>query len=185
MHEENPVSRAFWGRVNLKAATAFLFFSKQGKVQNLMHALKYRQQKNVGIYLGKLLGQDLLKSPLYENLDYIIPVPLHPKKLNIRGYNQSMMIAKGISEGYGTEIFHGLKRNLHSPSQTKKSRYERWENVRDIFHLVDSHLLEDKSILLIDDVITTGATLEACAKLLEDVPNIEISIASLAYASTL
>ena len=182
MHEENPVSRVFWGRVNIKAATSFLFFSKQGKVQNLIHQLKYRRQKEVGVELGKLFGIDLQKSPLFTNIDFIIPVPLHPKKLRKRGYNQSLVIAEGLSKSMDVEIFTGLQRKIHSSTQTKKSRYERWENVKDIFEVVNATALENKSILLIDDVLTTGATLEACATVLSEVPNITISIATLAYA---
>ncbi len=182
MHDENPVSRVFWGRINIKAATSFLFYSKQGKVQNLIHHLKYRRQKDVGIELGKLFGIELQKSPFYKDLDFIIPVPLHPKKLRKRGYNQSLVIAEGLKKSMGIDVFTGLQRKIHSSTQTKKSRYERWENVKDIFKIENPEELENKSILLIDDVLTTGATLEACATVLSDVPNITISIATLAYA---
>ncbi len=182
MHEENPVSRVFWGRVNIKAATSFLFFSKQGKVQNLIHQLKYRRQKDVGIELGRIFGKDLQQSPHFTNIDFIIPVPLHPKKLSKRGYNQSLVIAEGLKKSMGIEIFTGLQRKTHSSTQTKKSRYQRWENVKDIFEIINPEKLENKNILLIDDVLTTGATLEACAAVLSEVPNITISIATLAYA---
>lgn len=182
MHEENPVSRVFWGRVNIKAATSFLFFSKQGKVQNLIHHLKYRRQREVGIELGRLFGIELQKSPLFTNIDFIIPVPLHPKKLRKRGYNQSLVIAEGLSKSMSIEIFTGLQRKIHSSTQTKKSRYERWENVKDIFEVINPKEIENKSILLIDDVLTTGATLEACATVLSEIPNITISIATIAYA---
>ncbi len=182
MHDENPVSRVFWGRINIKAATSFLFFSKQGKVQNLIHQLKYRRQKDVGVELGRLFGIELQKSPFYKDIDFIIPVPLHPKKLRKRGYNQSLVIAEGLKESMGVDVFTGLQRKIHSSTQTKKTRYERWENVKDIFKIENPEELENKSILLIDDVLTTGATLEACATVLSDVPNISISIATLAYA---
>ena len=182
MHDENPVSRIFWGRVNIKAATSFLFFSKMGKVQSLIHQLKYKRQKDVGIALGKLLGKDLLNSPYFTDIDYIIPVPLHPKKLSIRGYNQSLMIAIGLEESMGIEVFTGLQRRTHSSTQTKKSRYERWENVKDIFEIIDHEKLENKSVLLVDDVLTTGATLEACATVLSDINGLNVSIATLAYA---
>lgn len=182
MHAENPVSRIFWGRVNIEAATSFLFFSKQGKVQNLIHQLKYRRQTNVGMLLGELFGNDLQESSFFDNIDFIIPVPLHQKKLRKRGYNQSMVIAEGMNRSMGTEIFTGLQRKMHSSTQTKKSRYERWENVKDIFEIINPEKLENKYILLIDDVLTTGATLEACATILSEVPDIKISIATLAYA---
>jgi len=182
LHAENPVSRIFWGRVEIKAATSFLFFSKQGSVQNLIHQLKYKGQKDVGIELGRLFGIELLQSPEFSNIDFIIPVPLHPKKMNKRGYNQSLMIAEGLKKSMNVETFTGLQRNVHSTTQTKKSRYERWENVKGIFVLEQQEQLENKSILLIDDVLTTGATLEACAAVLSEVQGITISIATLAYA---
>lgn len=182
-HEDNPISRVFWGRINIEAATSFLFFSKQGRVQSLMHNLKYRGQKEVGIKLGSLFGEDLIKSPLFQNIDYIVPVPLHPKKLTKRGYNQSLMIAKGLSESMQIDINQDLKRKIHSSTQTKKSRYDRWKNVKDIFELSENNKLEGKKILLVDDVLTTGATLEACANKLFKVKGISICIATLAYAN--
>lgn len=182
MHEENPVSRIFWGRVNIYAATSFLFFSKKGKVQSLIHHLKYKRQKEVGIVLGRLFGYELCKSPLFSDIDFIIPVPLHPKKLRQRGYNQSFMIAMGLKESLGSEVSTSLKRKTHTSTQTKKSRYQRWENVKDIFEIEEKEKLEGKSVLLVDDVLTTGATLEASASVLSEIPNIKISIATLAYA---
>ena len=182
LHTENPVSRIFWGRVDINAATSFLFFSKQGRVQNLIHQLKYKGQKEVGIELGRLFGSELLQSPDFSNIDFIVPVPLHPKKLSKRGYNQSLMIAEGLKKSMNVEIFTGLQRNVHSATQTKKSRYERWENVKDIFVLEQQEKLENKNILLVDDVLTTGATLEACATVLSGVPGVTVSIATLAYA---
>jgi ComF family protein len=182
MHEENPVARIFWGRVNLHAATSFLFFSKMGKVQNLIHRLKYKQQKEVGIVLGRMFGNELLNSPFFTDIDFIIPVPLHPKKTKIRGYNQSLMIANGLSESMGIEVNNDLQRKTHSSTQTKKSRYARWENVKDIFEILNTEKLEGKSVLLIDDVLTTGATLEACASVLSEIPDIKISIATLAFS---
>jgi ComF family protein len=151
-------------------------------VQNLIHQLKYKRQRNVGIELGRLFGIELLQSPGFSNVDFIIPVPLHPKKLSKRGYNQSLMIAEGLQKSMNAEIFTGLQRNIHSSTQTKKSRYERWENVKGIFVLEQQEKLENKHILLVDDVLTTGATLEACATVLSEVPGITINIATLAYA---
>ncbi len=182
-HEDNPISRVFWGRINIEAATSFLFFSKQGRVQSLMHNLKYRGQKEVGIKLGSLFGAELIESPLYQNIDFIIPVPLHPKKLSKRSFNQSLMIAKGLSESMQIEINQDLKRKVHTSTQTKKSRYDRWKNVKDIFEIPNGNRLEGKKVLLVDDVLTTGATLEACANKLLEVEGVTICIATLAYAN--
>ncbi|PLX11197.1 MAG: hypothetical protein C0598_08730 [Marinilabiliales bacterium] len=182
-HEDNPISRVFWGRIDIAAATSFLFFSKQGRVQSLMHNLKYRGQKEVGIYLGKLFGNDLKESPLFQNIDLIIPIPLHPKKLATRGFNQSMMIAKGLSESMELPINEYLQRSIHTSTQTKKSRYDRWKNVKDIFEISESDSLKNKNILLVDDVLTTGATLEAGAGKLLEVEGTKVYIATLAYAN--
>jgi ComF family protein len=183
MHEDNPVSRVFWGRIDISAATSFLFFSKQGRVQSLIHNLKYKGQKDVGTKLGFLLGEDLKESPLFSDIDYVIAVPLHPKKLRKRGYNQSMAIAEGIAKSQEIRVFGGLRRRIHSSTQTKKTRYERWQNVKDIFELTDSDQLRNKKVLLVDDVLTTGATLEACASNLMEVDGIRVCVATLAYAN--
>jgi len=183
LHEENPVSRVFWGRVNLHAATSFLFFSKGGKVQRLMHNLKYRGKKRVGLYLGKLYGNDLKKSELFKTVEVVIPVPMHPVKQHKRGFNQSALIAQGIAESMSIEVqTDNLIKTINTSSQTKKSRYNRWKNVKDVFQIKDEKSLEDKHILLVDDVITTGATIEACAQRLTNVSGTKVSVASLAYA---
>ena len=183
LHEENPVSRVFWGRVNLHGATSFLFFSKGGKVQKLMHNLKYRGKKRVGLYLGKLYGNDLKKSELFKTVEVVLPVPMHPAKQHKRGFNQSALIAQGIAESMGIEIqIDNLIKTLNTASQTKKSRYNRWQNVKDVFQVKDKKMLEGKHILLVDDVITTGATIESCAQLLVSLDNVSVSVASLAYA---
>jgi ComF family protein len=183
LHEENPVSRVFWGRVNLHAATSFLFFSKGGKVQKLMHNLKYRGKKRVGLYLGKLFGHDLKKSELFKTVEVVIPVPMHPAKQHKRGFNQSALIAQGIADSMNVEVqTDNLIKTINTSSQTKKSRYNRWQNVKDVFQVVDKKSLEGKHILLVDDVITTGATIESCAQLLVSLNNVSVSVVSLAYA---
>ena len=183
LHENNPVSRVFWGRVELNAATSYLFFSKQGKTQRLMHNLKYRGKKQVGIYLGNKFGKELKKSELYNTVQVVIPVPMHPKKQQKRGYNQSDLIAEGIALAMNAEIqVDNLVKVHNTTSQTKKSRYKRWENVKDVFQVRNEALLQNKHILIVDDVITTGATIEACAHRLSSIKGITISVASLAYA---
>ena len=177
------IARVFWGRVELFSATSYLFFNKGGSVQHLMHSLKYKSQKETGVYLGKLFGKDLLKSPLFNTIDLIIPVPLHPKKFHLRGFNQSEVIASGI--GHVMEIpveCNKLIRLVNTDSQTRKSRYSRWENVRSAFGVENPEDISGKHVLLVDDVLTTGATLEACAATLLEIEGTRVSVATLAYA---
>lgn len=182
-HENNPISRIFWGRANIHSATSFLFFNKGGNVQKLIHQLKYKGNTETGKYLGVLFGNDLNKSSLFNSIDLIIPVPLHKKKLHKRGFNQSDVIAEGIGQAMHIPAYiDTLHRIEYTDTQTKKSRYKRWENVKGKFGLVDSEELESKHILLIDDVLTTGATLEACAQTLLEIPQTKVSVATLAYA---
>jgi ComF family protein len=183
LHAENPVSRVFWGRVDLNAASSFLFFSKGGKVQHLIHSLKYRGNRETGVYLGKLFGTDLQKSELFESADLVIPVPLHPKKQHKRGFNQSERIAKGIGDAMQIPLVtHKLIRIINTSTQTKKSRDNRWDNVKNAFEVQDTSSLENKHVLLVDDVLTTGATLESCAQNLLKIPGVRVSVVTLAYA---
>lgn len=181
---ENPVAKIFWGRTIIYSAAAYYSFGKGGKVQHLIHQLKYRGQKDIGVTLGKLYGYDLRKSDSFKTVNTIIPVPLHPKKKKKRGYNQSEFFAQGLAESMKTETdFNTLYRAADSETQTRKSRFSRWKNVETIFQLKEMHSLEGKHILLVDDVITTGATLEACAQTLLKIPGVKVSIATIAYAS--
>lgn len=179
--EDNPVEKTLYGRFQYHAATAFLYFSKKGIVHRLLHELKYNDNMEVGLKVGKLFGDSLLKSKRFSSFDYLIPVPLHPKKERKRGYNQALKIAEGLNEAFQTTIAKNiLKRTIFSPTQTKKNRWQRWENVSSIFDINDTKKLENKKILLIDDVITTGATIEACCQALSKIKGIEIYIACLA-----
>jgi len=181
--KNNPLARIFYGKVRLKAVTAGFFFSKEGRVQHLIHELKYKGNCDAGFFLGQELGKALKEAPLFQGLDYLIPVPLHPKRERERGYNQSMMIARGMAAVLGVPIGDDvLLRSVNTSTQTHKSKDERWQNVKDIFELRHSELLEGKYVLLIDDVLTTGATLEACALTLSSVPGITISCATAACA---
>ncbi|MDF1575476.1 MAG: phosphoribosyltransferase family protein [Bacteroidales bacterium] len=165
--QKNPVSQIFWGRVPVIYGTSLLRFEKGSSCQSLLHDLKYRGNRKAGLYLGRLLGQALLCSS-YSNSDLIIPVPLHPRKFRERGYNQSEIIARGLTEITGIPLAAGIiKRKDYSSSQTVMNRQERFENISEAFMLCDpSPDLNDKKILMIDDVVTTGATLEACCQVL-------------------
>ena len=183
IHADNRVAKQLWGRLSLNAAMAMLYFRKHSKVQNLIHNLKYNNKTEVGVLLGNKLGERLKFSPLYQDIDLIIPVPLHLKKLRIRGYNQSLYIAEGISQILDVPFSEAeLIRSAATESQTKKSRYKRYENMQDVFKVVKPEQLSRKHILLIDDVITTGATLEACANELLKNGVAKVSIAALAFA---
>ena len=183
LNPNNPLAQSFYGRVRFHAVTACFFFAKSGKVQHLIHELKYKGNKEAGVFLGQQLGESIKEAPLFQGIDYLIPVPLHLKREKQRGYNQSLMIAKGIHEVTGIPIGDKyLVRAVHTATQTKKSADERFKNVKDIFEVRFAKELENKHILLIDDVLTTGATLEACAHQLEDIPGIVMSAATAACA---
>ena len=183
LNPDNPVAQSFYGRVRFHAVTSCFFFAKTGKIQHLIHELKYKGNKEAGIFLGQQLGEVIKNAPLFQGLDYLIPVPLHPKREKQRGYNQSLMIAQGVHEVTGIPIGDKyLIRAVNTATQTKKSAEERYKNVKDIFEVRFPEELEGKHILLIDDVLTTGATLESCAHQLENVPGIMISAATAACA---
>ena len=181
---DNPVEILFWGRCDIYSATACYYFHKGSKVQRLMHRLKYRNQKQIGVAIGYNYGKDLMVSPYYKTADVIIPVPLHPKKQKLRGYNQSEMFAEGLSRALSIPVNKRiLIRGFFSETQTRKSRFARWENVKAVFD-IENEELSGKHILLVDDVITTGATIEACVNSLNKISGVKISVAAIAYASS-
>ena len=180
--KDNLIEKAFYGRTKIEAATALFFFFKKGSIQNLLHNLKYKNQQQVGTVLGNWLGNELANNPRFSTIDVIIPVPLHQKKLKSRGYNQVTTfgdsLAKNLKVPFQENI---LSRISFTKTQTKKIRFTRWENVQELFFVDDEKALENKHILLIDDIITTGATLVACCAAFEKTKNIKISIACMAY----
>jgi ComF family protein len=179
----NKVEEQFWGRVRIERAASFFFFRKGSRYQKLIHNLKYKGLKELGEVAGKYYGSDLAESPGFSSIDVIIPVPLHPKKERKRGYNQSEWIAKGLGTAINKPVETGnLKRLVYKETQTRKSKFERWKNVEGIFGIDNPAKLENKHVLLVDDVLTTGATIEACCSVLQKVPGIKISIATLAFA---
>lgn len=181
--KNNQVAQIFWGRVPLQAATSLLYFHKKGRTQHLLHLLKYKGRKDIGIFLGQILGNQLKENDDFKTIDAIIPIPLHPKRQKQRGYNQAECIAIGISLIMNVPVENNLIiRNIETKTQTKKNRTERWENVKNVFSIQNQFAVKNKHYLLVDDVVTTGATLEACAQTLLSIPNTKISIASLAKA---
>jgi ComF family protein len=183
MHDEcnNAVEKLFWGRVDLHAATAYLSMPRNGISHRLIHRLKYHGDQEVGERLGALFAHELLESARMREIDVIVPVPLHPKKLHVRGYNQCDCIARGMAEILGAEVsLSNLTRTHFNASQTRRGRISRWSNVKDIFWVREPEKLEGKRILLIDDVITTGATIEACAVALRKIKDVQLSVAALA-----
>jgi ComF family protein len=181
--DNSPLSQLFMGRVAVENVGAFLFYKKGNQVQRILHHLKYNGGKEVGSFLGNIYGIQLIQHEKWKAVDMIIPIPLHKKKEKKRGYNQSEWIAKGLSAGmqipYNTNL---LIRSEFTETQTKKSRFHRWENVKEVFHLTDLTALTNKHILLCDDVLTTGATLEAAIQRLAAVSEIKISVVTLATA---
>jgi len=180
----NPVSKRMNGRIKFENATSLYFFAKSGRVQKLVHELKYKGKYNVGIKLGEQLGKTLRKEPNWQNIDAIVPIPLHPKRLKQRGYNQAEAIAEGVSITMDLAIATDLvTRRTNNGSQTKKKdNVSRWENVKDIFE-VNNPNARNQHFLLVDDVITTGSTMEACAiAIKEQIPSAIFSFATIACA---
>ena len=181
--EENPIEKRFWGKVPVCRATSYFFFQKGSSFQKLLHLLKYKGNKEIGELMGKYAAIDLIDAPDFASVDLIIPVPLHPQKYKSRGYNQSEWIGKGISLILNKpQDTSTLLRVRENPSQTRKSVYERFENTEGIFELSNNSLLVGKHVLLVDDVLTTGSTLEACIRALLKTEGIKISVFTLAVA---
>lgn len=171
------------GRFPFVHATSFAYFSGEGLLQHLLHGLKYKDKKDTGIYLGKLFGYELQNTDWIKSVDAIVPIPLHAKKYAARGYNQSAYIAEGISDVLGKPVWdQALTRMRHTESQTNKTRTERIENMQDAFAIKDATLLTGKHLLLIDDVLTTGATIEAAALALLEAVDTKVSIATIGIA---
>jgi len=181
--KDNVIEQRFWGKVQLERVTAFYYFTKKSNFQKILHQLKYNNNRKIGVAMGKYAAVELVESEEFANFDYLVPVPLHPKKLQKRGYNQALCIAQGLAEILNGEInTENLVRVIENPTQTKKSVYERWENTKGIFAVKNPQLFENKRILLIDDVLTTGSTLIACIEAINEVCNAKVSVFTLAVA---
>ncbi len=183
LQKNNVVARQLWGRIDVSMVYVLLYFSKGGKVQNMMHQFKYKNMPLIGNKLGKIAGARLMQNMSAENIDIIIPVPLHPEKLRSRGYNQSTQFAIGLAGQLNKPVDNdNLIRLKHTDTQTRKSRFSRYENMKDVFSVSDPEKFAGKHILLVDDIITTGSTLEACGIELLKIPGLKLSVAAIAYA---
>jgi len=184
MHANNPVEKIFWGRLPLVAASSYLYFTKDSLLQHLLHSFKYKGNKDIGFYFGRCMGGNFLRSNRFNHIDALIPLPLHPKKEKKRGYNQATVLCDGIAEIMQIPVLkNAVLRPTATDTQTHKNRIRRWENIEGKFLLANNHLITQKHVLLIDDVVTTGATLEACGHELLKAGGVQLSIATLAYTS--
>lgn len=180
----NPIEKIFWGRMPVAAAHSEFYFAKETMIQHLMHQLKYKGNKQIGVYLGNLMGRTLLNSSNFKSIDALVPLPLYPDKERKRGYNQAAIICSGMSETMNVPVYSNvLIRRRFTETQTKKHRTERWENVDGSFDVQNESKIKGKHLLLVDDVITTGATLEASGSRLLQIEGVKLSIATLATAT--
>jgi ComF family protein len=183
LETDNPVEKLFWGRCNIKRAAAFSFYNRDSRIRKLIHNLKYKGVREIGRELGKIYGLSLKNSGFLEGIDLIIPVPLHHSKKRIRGFNQAEIISEGLSEASGIPVdTKTLERVTLTSTQTKRSRYERWVNVDGIFNIADRSVLNGKHVLLVDDVITTGSTIESCVNEISKCGEATITVVALAVA---
>ncbi|MCR4736933.1 MAG: ComF family protein [Bacteroidales bacterium] len=183
LDHDNPLREIFAGRVKVEEVAALMFYKKGNRVQHILHHLKYNGKKEIGAYLGEYYGKKLKEEARFQDIDGIIPIPLHPKKLRKRGYNQSEWIANGLACGMGREVWTDvLVRTQFTDTQTRKSRFSRWENVKDVFCVQHPEKIEGKHLLVCDDVLTTGATMEAAIQQLESVNGVRVSVVTLATA---
>lgn len=183
LQKDNQVEQLFWGKIPLERATSFFFYRKGSDFRQILHQLKYGGQKEIGAIMGRYMASELSASGFFEGIDVIVPVPLHKRKQRIRGYNQSEWIARGISVVTGIRVdTEVIVRRKHTETQTRKSTFERWENVDGIFELHHAESLKGKHLLVVDDVLTTGATTVACASRLMEIEGVRISVLTLAVA---
>ncbi len=183
LEENNPVAQLFWGRCRIEKAAAFSFYNRGSRIRNLIHNLKYKGIKDIGYELGRIYGTILHDSGFTSGIDIIVPVPLHQSKKRQRGFNQSDIISAVLSDTSGLPVDSKiLERKIVTSTQTRKSRYERWVNVEGIFNVVDTLKIAGKHILLVDDVITTGSTLESCVNELLKTEGVKVSVVALAVA---
>lgn len=182
LHAPNPVEKIFWGRLPVSGAASYLYFSKDSLLQRIVHHIKYKGNKALALFMGRKMGEALLQTNRFCDVDVIVPLPLYPARERKRGYNQAFVLCQGISELLHLPVCNNIIRRRHfSETQTHKNRIERWQNMQGKFQLQQPAAIAGKHILLVDDVITTGATLEACGHELLTAPNTRLSIMTMAY----
>lgn len=183
LEKENPVEQMFWGKMEVERGTSFFFYKKGSDFRKILHLLKYGGRKDIGEAMGRYVACELSLSDFFQGIDVIVPVPLHEKKQRMRGYNQSECIAHGIS--LVTHIpmdAHSVSRTQNTATQTQKSTFDRWENVDSVFVLRDPDAFVGKHVLIVDDVLTTGATIASCASAFNGVDGVRVSVLTLAKA---
>lgn len=184
----NRLEQLFWGRFPIEQASALFTYARQGEVAQILYAMKYHHRPRLCVEMGRLMAHEWQGNGFFQDIDWLLPVPLHPQRQRERGYNQSERLAAGISQVTGIPVCTtALVRSRNNLSQTHKSASERWENTQTLFQLAPDArpLLEGRHILLLDDVITTGATLTACADALKDLPGIRFSVAALSWSHSI
>ncbi|MCX6201502.1 MAG: ComF family protein [Bacteroidetes bacterium] len=175
----NPIEKIFYGRLPIQAGAAAWYFHKNSALQALLFQLKYKSNEDVGLFIGKQMGALLAASERFATIDAIVPVPLHPQALSKRGFNQAALICEGIGQVWHKPVLRSaITRTKHTNTQTKQSRAVRWENMENAFSIKEHTSITGKHLLLIDDVITTGATIEACGKTLLTVKDVSVSVAA-------
>jgi ComF family protein len=183
-YPNNPVEKIFWGRLPIASATAYCYFTKGSTMQHLMHQLKYKGNKEIGVYLGRLMGHALADANRFRYVDALVPLPLFSAKEKKRGYNQAAALCEGMAEAMNKPVWKDVVvRTVHTESQTKKNRTERWQNMEGRFELVKPEKIEGAHVLLVDDVVTTGATLESCGLALLQAQGTRLSLATLCISS--
>ena len=181
---ENVMAKLFWGQIAIEKADALFYYEAHAETAKILYELKYKNHPEIGVVMGRMMAKELMKSGLFEGIDAIVPVPLARKRERQRGYNQSLELAKGVSEVTGLPIANlVIRRTKFVGSQTQRGRWERNENVAHVFELVDENI-SGQHLLLIDDVVTTGATVIACAKEMQKASNVKISVLALGFAKS-
>lgn len=185
-YSNNKAEMRFWGRVKMDSGFSAYFYRKEQVLQRVIHSFKYHNNKEMAVSMGREMGIMMAKNGTrFSDYDYLVPVPLHPKKMKFRGYNQALLLAQGISDVTDIKVNDKiLRRSMYSTSQTKKHHFERWSGVENSFEVCNPEQWSGLKLLLVDDVLTTGATLESCGLALQSIPDVKIGFATLGIAAS-